>query len=128
MISLKGLSTNAKVICRRYIFTFRYSWQPDFCKWSYQGVRNDTKLRFSKLNFYPDPTKQAQEVIFSCKTKNYLILPYCLIMQKLLNLSTTIGSDLTFENHLKMVTTKTEKTIALLRSSIAKWGFWHILF
>ena len=26
-----------------------------------------------KINFNPDPTKQAQEVIFSCKT-NYLIL------------------------------------------------------
>ena len=28
-----------------------------------------------KMNFNPNPTKQAQEVIFSLKTKNYLILP-----------------------------------------------------
>ena len=30
------------VICRRYIFIFHYSWQPDFCKCSQQGFINDT--------------------------------------------------------------------------------------
>ena len=121
MISLKGLSTNAKLFADdTTLFSVIHDSQTsanDLIK-ELEMIQN---CAFQwKMNFYPDPTKQAQEVIFSCKTKNYLILPYCLIMQKLLNLSTTIGSDLTFENHLKMVTTKTEKTIELLRSSIAK--------
>ena len=38
----EGLSRLCLVICRRYIFIFRYSWQPDFCKCSQQGFINDT--------------------------------------------------------------------------------------
>ena len=38
-----------------------------------------------KRNFNSDPAKQAQKVIFSRKTKNCIILLYCLIMQMLLN-------------------------------------------
>ena len=37
-----------------------------------------------KMKFNPDTTKQAQEVIFSCKFKNRFILHYCLIIQMLL--------------------------------------------
>ena len=37
-----------------------------------------------KMIFNPDTTKQAQEVIFSCKFKNRFILHYCLIIQMLL--------------------------------------------
>ena len=73
-----------------------------------------------KMNFDPDPTKQAQEVIFSCKTKKLLHLalvfnnaivtksPY----QK--HLGIILDPKLTFKNHINIVTTKINKTIGLL--------------
>ena len=73
------------------------------------------------MNFNPDPTKQAQEVIFSSKTKK---LPHpCLVFN---NSKVTqsiyqkhhgiiLDSKLTFDNHLNMVTTRINKTIGLLR-------------
>ena len=36
------------------------------------------------MNFDPDTTKQAQEVIFSSKLKKRFILHYCLVMPMLL--------------------------------------------
>ena len=47
-----------------------------------------------KMNFNPDPTKQAQEVNFSIKTK------------KLSSFSSLLDSKITFENHRNIVTTK----------------------
>ena len=74
-----------------------------------------------KLNFNPDPTKQAQEVIFSRKTKKLPHPPLVFnntnvtqsIYQK--HLGIILDSKLTFENHINMVTTKINKTIGLLR-------------
>ena len=75
-----------------------------------------------KMNFNPDPPKQAKEVIFSSKTKNYFTLLYCLfnnanvtqsIYQK--HLGIILDSKLTFKNDLKMGTTKINKTVGLLR-------------
>ena len=74
-----------------------------------------------KINFNPDPTKQAQEVIFSRKTKKLPHPPLVFnktnvtqsIYQK--HLGIILDSKLTFENHVNMVTTKINKTIGLLR-------------
>ena len=74
-----------------------------------------------KMNFNPDPTKQAQEVIFIRKTKKLPHPPLVFnntnvtqsIYQK--HLGIILDSKLTFENHINMVTTKINKTIGLLR-------------
>ena len=74
-----------------------------------------------KMSFNPDPSKQAQEIIFRRKTKkishpslrfnNSIVsqTPY----QK--HLGTFLDARLTFEEHLKVITTKVNKTIGLLR-------------
>ena len=74
-----------------------------------------------KMNFNPDPTKQAQEVIFIRKTKKLPHPPLVFnntnvtqsIYQK--HLGIILDSKLTFESHINMVTTKISKTIGLLR-------------
>ena len=43
-----------------------------------------------KINFNPDPTKQAQEVIFSCKTKKLHHPSLVFNMEKLINISTAL--------------------------------------
>ena len=74
-----------------------------------------------KMNFNPDPTKQAQEVIFIRKTKK---LPHPSLVFNNTNVTQSIyqkhlsiirDSKFTFENHIYMVTTKINKTIGLLR-------------
>ena len=74
-----------------------------------------------KMNFNLDATKQAQEVIFSRKTKKLPHPPLVFnntnvtqpIYQK--HLDIILDSKLTFENHINMVTTKANKTIGLPR-------------
>ena len=69
------------------------------------------------MNFNPGLTKQAQEVIFSRKTKELPLPPLVLnnanvsqsIYQK--HLGIILDSKLTFENHLNMLTTKINKAI-----------------
>ena len=73
-----------------------------------------------KMSFNPDPSKQAQEIIFSRKTKKishpslrfnnsiFSQTPY----QK--HLGIFLDARLTFEEHLKVITTKVNKTIGLL--------------
>ena len=64
------------------------------------------------MNFNPDPTKQAQEVIFSCKTKKlpypYLVFNNAKVTQSIYqkHLGIIPDSKLTFENHVKIVTSK----------------------
>ena len=73
-----------------------------------------------KMNFNPDPTKQAQEVIFIRKTKKLPHPPLVFnntnvtqsIYQK--HLGIILDSKLTFENHINMVATKINKNIGLL--------------
>ena len=79
-------------------------------KWDYQW----------KMSFNPDPSKEAQEVLFSRKTKkeyhspfafnNYIVLETNL--QKHLNV--VFGNGLSFEDHLKMILNKVNKIIGLL--------------
>ena len=80
-------------------------------KWTFQW----------KTSFNPDPSKQAQEIIFSRKTKK--------ICHPSLRFNNSIASQsphqkhfdifldarITFEEHLKVITTKVNKTIGLLR-------------
>ena len=79
-------------------------------KWAFQW----------KMSFNPDPSKQAQEIIFSRKTKkichpslrfnNSIVSqsPY----QK--HLGIFFDARLNFEEHLKVITTKVNKTTGLL--------------
>ena len=74
-----------------------------------------------KMRFNPDQSKQAQEINFNRKTNkishpslsfNYGILsqsPY----QKCLDIF--LDAQLTFEEHLKLITTKVNKIIGLLK-------------
>ena len=73
------------------------------------------------MNFNPDPTKQAQEVIFSRKTTKKIhpkiffnnILVSKADSQKCLGLH--LDSKLSFDIHIKTILTKVNKTIGLLR-------------
>ena len=71
--------------------------------------------------FTPDPSKQAQEVIFSRKLKN---VSYPLLIFNNANVSSCksqkhlgilLDSKLTFEEHFKMILNKTNRTTWLLR-------------
>ena len=73
------------------------------------------------MNFNPDPTKQAHEVIFSRKAKEINHPPLVfnntsvsqLSSQK--HLGVILDSKLIFDEHLKMVSLKISKTLGLLR-------------
>ena len=74
-----------------------------------------------KMNFNPDPTKQAHEVIFSRKTKEIYHPPLVFnntnvsqsSSQK--HLGVILDSKLIFDEHLKMVSLKISKTLGLLQ-------------
>ena len=81
-----------------------------------------TKWAFQwKMGFDPDPSKQVQKIIFSRKTKkighptlhfnNSIVSQF----QYQNHLGVFLGTRLTFEEHLKVITTKVNKTIGLLR-------------
>ena len=118
----EGLSTNAKLFADdTSLFSVIHDSQT-----SANVLNKDLEMIHNwafqwKLNFNPDPTKQAQEVIFSRKTKKLPHPPLVFnntnvtqsIYQK--HLGIILDSKLTFENHVNMVTTKINKTIGLLR-------------
>ena len=74
-----------------------------------------------KMSFNPDPRKQAQEIIFSRKTKKISHPSFCFDndivsqtpYQK--HLSIFLDAWLMFEEHLKVITTKVNRTIRLLQ-------------
>ena len=74
-----------------------------------------------KMNFNPDPNKQAQEVIFSWKTKKQYHPPLALNNNNVSetnsqkHLGVVLDNRLSFEEHLKMILNKVNKTIGLLR-------------
>ena len=74
-----------------------------------------------RMSFNPDSSKQAQEVIFSRKTKKIshssLRFKNSIVSQTLYqkHLSIFLDAQLTFQEHLKVITTKVSKTIGLLR-------------
>ena len=73
------------------------------------------------MSFNHDPSKEAQEIIFSRKTKerNHPVLIFNNIpvnytpYQK--HLGTLLGDKLTFNDHLKYIAIKINKSIGLLR-------------
>ena len=73
------------------------------------------------MNFNLDPTKQAQELIFSRKVQttnhpalffNESVVPQTLLQK---HLGMFLDSKLNFNEHLKTIFQKTNKTIGLLR-------------
>ena len=73
------------------------------------------------MNFNPDTTKQAQEVIFSCKVKKTVHPPLLFNNASVIRTSSQkylgiiLDNQLKFEDHIKMVFGKISKTISLLR-------------
>ena len=71
------------------------------------------------MNFNPDPSKQAHEVIFSCKKTYHLPLVFNSTsvskssFQK--HLGVLLHSKLIFDEHLKMASLKISKTPGLLQ-------------
>ena len=74
-----------------------------------------------KISFNPDPTKQAQEIIFSHKTsqRNH---PGLMLNNSIVNVTSShkhlcmiFDSKLSFDEHLKSVLKKIIKTVGLLR-------------
>ena len=80
-------------------------------KWAFQW----------KMSFNPDPSKQTQEIVFNRKAKkNYhssLNFNISIVSQSPYQKHLGIFFDvqLTFEEHLKVITTKVNKTIGLIR-------------
>ena len=72
------------------------------------------------MNFNRDTTKQAHEVIFSRKAKEIYRPPLVFINTSVSqssykkHLGVILDSKLIFDEHLKMVSLKTSKTLALL--------------
>ena len=69
------------------------------------------------MSFNPDPSKQAQEIIFSRKTKK-ISHPSLRFNNSIVSQTTYqkyfgifLDARLTFEEHLKVITTKVNKTI-----------------
>ena len=73
-----------------------------------------------KMSFNPDPSKQAQEVIFSRKLKNVSHPPLVFnnanvsSCKSQKHLGILLDSKLTFEEHYKTILSKTSRTIGLL--------------
>ena len=73
------------------------------------------------MSFNPDPNKQAQEVIFSCKIQKSsqpsLIFNNNIVTQSLTqkHLGMFLDTKLDFQEHLKSIFSKVNKTIGLLR-------------
>ena len=80
-------------------------------RWAYQW----------KMSFNPDPSKQAQEMIFSRKTKKEYHPPPTFNNKNVSetnsqkHLGVVLDNRLSFEDHLKMILNKVNKTIGLLR-------------
>ena len=73
------------------------------------------------MSFNPDPSKQAQKTIFSRKTKK-ISHPLLRFNNRIVSgtpyqkdFGIFLDAKLTFEEHLKVIATKVNKTIRLLR-------------
>ena len=73
-----------------------------------------------KMSFNPDPSKQAQEVILSRKSKKEYHPPLAVSNNNVSetnsqkHLGVVLDNRLSFENHFQMILNKVNKTIALL--------------
>ena len=115
----EGLTTNVK------LFTSLFSVVHD-TQASANDLNKDLKIINNwafqwKMNFNPDPTKQAHEVIFSRKTKEIYHPPLVFnntnvsqsSSQK--HLGVILDSKLIFDEHFKRVSLKISKTLGFLR-------------
>ena len=118
----EGLSTNAKLFADdTSLFSVIHDSQA-----SENNLNRDLEIIDNwvfqwKMNFNPESTKQTQEVICSRKTKKLphppLMFNNANVIQSIYQkqLGIILDSKLTFENHLKMMSTKTNKIIGILR-------------
>ena len=116
-----GLSSNAKLFADE---TSLFSVIPDVDTYANE-LNNDlyqiNKWDFQwKISFNPDQSKKVQEVMFSRKTKKFchplLHFNNSIFLQSTYQKYLGIYLDaLTFEEHLKAITTKVNKTIGLLQ-------------
>ena len=73
------------------------------------------------MSFNPDPSKQAQEIICSRKTKKEYHPPLAFNKNNVSetnsqkHLGVVLDNRLSFEDHLKVILNKVNKTIGLLR-------------
>ena len=117
-----GLSSNTKLFADN---TSLFSVIPDFETSANElnnGLHQINKWAFQwKMSVNPDTSKQAQEIIFSRKTKKNshpsLRFNNSIVSQSPYQKHLGIFHDarLTFEDNLKAITTKVNKTIGLLR-------------
>ena len=118
----EGLTTNVKLFADdTSLFSVVYDTQT-----SANDLNKDSKLINNwafqwKMNFNPDPNKQAHEVIFSRKAKEInhppLVFNNTSVSQSSSqkHLGVILDSKLIFDEHLKMVSLKISKTLGLLR-------------
>ena len=119
----EGLSTNAKLFADdTSLFSVIHDTQTSANNLNKDLERISNWATQWKMNFNPDTTKQAQEVIFSCKVKKSTVLPPFLFnnasvtrtsSQK--HLGIILDNKLKFDDHIKMVFRKISKTVGLLR-------------
>ena len=118
----EGLTTNVKLFADdTSLFSVVHDTQTSANDLN-EGLKiiNDWAFQW-KMNFNPDPTKQAHEVIFSRKTKEIYHPPLVFnntnvsqsSSQK--HLGVILDSKLIFDEHLKMISLKVSKTLGLFR-------------
>ena len=118
----EGLSTNAKLFADdTSLFSVIHDIQTSANNLNKDLERISNWAKQWKMNFNPDTTKQAQEVIFSRKVKKTVHPPLLFnnatvtrtSSQKYLGI--ILDNQLKFDDHIKTVFTKISKTIGLLR-------------
>ena len=122
MIDLEyGLSTNAKLFADdTSLFSVVYNANTTAKELNNDLVKINRWAYQWKMSFNPDPTKQAQEVIFSRKTKKEYHPPLAFNNNNVSetnsqkHLGVVLDNCLSFEDHLKMILNKVNKSIGLL--------------
>ena len=118
----EGLSTNAKLFADDIsLFSVIHDTQTSANNLNKDLERISNWATQWKMNFNPDSTKQAQEVIFSRKVKKTVHPPLLFnnasvtrtSFQK--HLGIILDNQLKFDDHIKMVFRKISKTMGLLR-------------
>ena len=116
-----GLNSNVKLLNDTSLFSVVYNItdSANLLNSNFSKI-NEWVLQW-KMSFNPDPTKQAQDIIFSCKTsrRNRAGLMFDNNIVNLTSIHKRLGtifdSKLRFDKHLKSVLKKISKTVGLLR-------------
>ena len=118
----EGLSTNAKLFADdTSLFSVIHDTQTSANNLNKDLERISNWATQWKMNFNPDSTKQAQEVIFSRKVKKTVHPPLLFHNASVTRTSShkhlgiILDNQLKFDDHIKMVFRKISKTIGLLR-------------